>query len=437
MMHFGNVAAALLVLASAAPAQNLPPDVLLLARIKSHMRQELSHLPNYTCLETIARFHKEPDRRSKLPEQLKPLDTVRLEIIYSNHREWYASPGDRNLDADDPARFTGSGMIGTGAFGGGLSNIFEAAAIRYRGEESINGRTAAKYFFHLPRLLKGLDISIPGGKGAVGEEGFFWADTTSLDLIRLESHATEIPPYLPLEEESMKVSYARTRIGEYNVLVAQQADLQMLQTSGVQSYDRLEFTHCHAFSAQSTLSFDPEPRDSKALAANAPAPLPALSVGSQAVPALLLVTVQLITPITYKDTVGSLIEGKISGDVLRKGKIVIPNGSVVRGRIRRLERYQNNGKGDFIVGLEFTDVEAIGGSMRFYADLLRMDHSPGIRPSLYEQVLVRNSAGEYSTKTETITLPELPGVASFFVHGLTFEIPGGLRTIWRTRGLVQ
>jgi len=47
---------------------------------------------------------------------------------------------------------------------------------------------------------------------------------------------------------------------------------------------------------------------------------------------------------------------------------VIPDGSVVRGRIRRLERYQ--GGGAFIVGLEFTEVEVRGRLLPFYADPL-------------------------------------------------------------------
>jgi hypothetical protein len=44
---------------------------------------------------------------------------------------------------------------------------------------------------------------------------------------------------------------------------------------------------------------------------------------SDAVPAFLPITVQLTTPITDKDTVGRLIEGRVAGEVRHKGKIVI------------------------------------------------------------------------------------------------------------------
>jgi hypothetical protein len=88
------------------------------------------------------------------------------------------------------------------------------------------------------------------------------------------------------------------------------------------------------------------------------------------------------------------------------------------------------------VGLEFTEVEVSGGPPRFYADLLRMDKRPGIRQDLSEQVLVLTGAG-VEAKTQIITLPELPGVASFFVQGKTFAIPAGFRMVWRTRGLIR
>jgi hypothetical protein len=61
---------------------------------------------------------------------LKPLDTVRLEIVYSNRREWYGSPGDRSFHADRPVEFIGSGMIGDGAFAITLGTFLRAAFSR-------------------------------------------------------------------------------------------------------------------------------------------------------------------------------------------------------------------------------------------------------------------------------------------------------------------
>src|SRR5579863_1374611 len=311
-MRLWKIAGASLLLACVAAPQDLAPDVLLLARIKSHMREELSRIPNYTCLETISRFRKDPASDPPSNKQLTPLDTVRLEIVYSNHREWYGSPGDRNLSVDNPVGFIGGGMIGNGAFALMLNNVLEGGSFTYRGEETLAGRTAVRYDFRVLRMLKPLKISILGGEAMVGEEGSLWADPQSLDLIRLKSRVDEIPLYLPLLEATTNVDYARMRIGGYNVLLAQQADSRMLNIAGVESYNRLEFTHCSAYSTQSELRFDPEPEEPPQVSPSGSPPAPSIpDAAGPAVPALLRVTVQLTTSISDQDAVGTLIEGRV------------------------------------------------------------------------------------------------------------------------------
>lgn len=76
-------------------------------------------------------------------------------------------------------------------------------------------------------------------------------------------------------------------------------------------------------------------------------------------------------------TEGSVANGRgASGSVNRDengAKLMIPNGSLIRGRIRRVERYDV--REAFIVGLEFTEVEVHGGRpLLRYADLLRVDN---------------------------------------------------------------
>lgn len=418
----------LLLLTSAAGAQSLPPEVILLARIKSHLREELSRMPNYTCLETISRFRGAPHA------QLKPLDRVRLEIVYSNNQEYFGSPGDREIGVEDPRAFVGSGMIGNGLFAMTLNNILEGGQFTYRGDELLAGRSAVRYDFHIPRMYKGLVISAPGGFGTVGEDGSIRVDRSSLDLARITAVATEVPPSLPISGMVTDVSYARTQIGEHTVLLAQQADIDLSTSGGLEDFDRFEFTHCRAYSAESQIRFDTETGGAAEHIPQSSAMPLFRGLASESIPALLAVTVQLTTPITQSDSVGTSIQGKVSGDVTRKGKIVIPDGSVVRGRIRRLEQHET-GKA-FIVGLEFTEIEVRGRSIPFYADLLRIEKNALIKPTLSERVFVHR-AGRIQVAEETINLHELPGVASFFVTGQSFRLPVGFRMVWRTRGPIR
>jgi len=427
LAHWGKAAKVLLFAACAAAAQDLDTEDILLSRIMRHLREELAHVPNYTCLETISRFQGERRSGAHSDKALAKLDTVKLEIVYTEGREWYGSPGARELSVDDPAAFIGGGMIATGAFGITMNNLVAISIPTYRGEDPVVSRRAIRYDFRIPAGAKPYRITVNGATGIVGQAGSIWVNPESLDLIRVESHAIEIPPNLPLAESTMSVEYARMRIAGTDTLLAQSADSRLIDDSGKESYNRLEFTHCHSYSASSEISFDTKPAAAAESAPVAPVLRPA-------VPPLLEITILLATPVSDKDFVGSLIEGKISGDIVRKGKVVIPDGSVVRGRIRALDHYPDFGA--FAVGLEFTDVEVGGESMQFYADFLRVEKNPRIVTSLSREIFLRgNDPGRPAAKV--IPHPELPGVASFFVKGAYFTLPAGFRTVWRTRALLR
>jgi hypothetical protein len=56
-------------------AQDLPPGVLLLSRVKNHINEELQRLGSITCLETVQREHQPANGK------MRPLDTVHLEVL--------------------------------------------------------------------------------------------------------------------------------------------------------------------------------------------------------------------------------------------------------------------------------------------------------------------------------------------------------------------
>lgn len=420
LMKTPLAAGILLALTCAAQNRGLAPETLLLSRIRAHMASELEHLPNYTCLETIDRFH------AAHGGPLKPLDVLQLEIVYSDRNEWYSSPGDRSFTATEPSDFTSGGFTGTGTFALTLYNIFvaDATLITWHGNESLAGRPAARYDYRIPSGFRPLVITVVEGRGASGEVGSFWIDPATLDLLAIESYAEDIPPFLPVAEMVSHVAYAHTRIGDRDTLLAQHAEMRMLKFDGDLSFDRSDFTHCRSFQTESAIHYG-EPSD----AAPEPAPKSQPAAAGGAVAPFLNVTIRLAQPITDRDVVGTLIQGRIAADVLHKGRIVLPRGSLVRGRIRRLDRYDEK---TYAVGLEFTDVDAGGVPLRFYADLLDLDRRSGAQKILRDTVLVSTGRRSY-----TVTLTPLPGVASFFVPGQSFTLPAGFETVWRTRGLLR
>jgi hypothetical protein len=407
--------------AAAAQSADLPPGVLLLARVKAHTRNELARLPNCSCLETIRR---EIASRGGKP---RPLDVVRLEVLYSERKEMYSPPGDRRFVLSHPSAFIGGGMIGDGYFALYLSDIASDGHVsyEYKGEDESLGRRLAKYDYRIPASMSGSVINMVEGSGIVGSVGSFWADPVTYDVVRMEIRASEIPPQLPLAENFHSVDYARTKLGDEEYLIPRSAHTRMIKLNGEESINQMEFTNCHLYSAESSISFgmhEERPQFAATLATETERkPLPVVEV-----------VTRLTTPITSDMAVGSLISATVSGNVPRKGPVLIPDGSAVRGIVRRMEHYAEKG-GYFIVGVEFTDIDAAGVRYGFHADLQSLDRAAGVDFTLVTDT-TRNK--QVAGTTEILSLPEVPGVAQFFVRGSKLDLPKGFRMSWKTRPLV-
>lgn len=387
--------------------------VLLLQKVKRHIAEGVLRLPDYTCLQTAARYRK----RAGEKEQERRVDTLVLEVLNAGEKELYASPGDKSFHAENPAEFTGHGMTGTGSFGLFLRTLFvnDNAMFTHRGEDQFRGRKALKWDYRVPVTSSGYVLHLEYSRGRVGMRGSFLVDPETLDLLHLTVSASEIPPNLPLVSATQTVEYAPTRIGERDVVLPQSGSMKLVDDAGAYSRNVVDFTHCQSFRVESTLSFT-APTDGPATTSVAPEEARALGEG-------LMVTIEMATAITDALKVGGLIEGRVAADVRERGRVAIPGGSAVRGRIRRLEREDDH----WVVGLEFTEIETGASAVRFYANLQELDKLGGATFTLRsKQITTRGS------QIEETFLAYLPGVAHFFVPGASLNLPKGFKTVWKT-----
>ena len=418
------------------PAQDLPPEVLTLARIRDRVREAVERLPDCTCVETVARFRKPAGK------DLKPVDRAVLQILFSGGKELFASPGDTHWETS-PFAFLASGMMGNGLFALHLKTVFvnNQAIIRYKGDESPTGRREARYDFHISRMASGYTVEHAGASGVVAMRGSFWADPETYDLRRLEFHAEEIPPELLYADIFTAIDYGRVRIGERDILLPRAADMRTTGVDGGENLNHIEFTHCQGFHAESTLVFGAARDAAPAAGPAATPPKPAAVEGT--LPPALLIAVALNAPLDDHAVVGSLIQGKVVGGIMQKEKVLVPDGALVEGRIRRLERYSDAGD-YFIVALEFTRLETPGGNLRFYADLQDVDRREGAEMVFSNTTRVEQggfqSAGQRvaavawdNTSSQRIWTHEIPGVGTFFVRGSSFSLPFGFKTMWKTQ----
>lgn len=422
-----------LVLAGMVTAQDLPPDILLLSRVRTHINEELQRQATISCLETVQREHQSAKGK------MRPLDTIRLEVLTNGDKEFFASPGDRKFTENHPISYAASGALSTGLFGPYLKDILVSGSVasQYKGEEEIGGRSLARYDYRIPLLISGQMIRTPEGSGKVGLHGSYWVDPQTYDVIRLEMNADDFPPTLPVTEMTTSINYAQTRLrNDLLVLLPEAADFRLVMYSGEINHNKIEFTHCRAFGAESTISFNaPEFAEQ--------ARFGAVSIDEtlRPLPSGLKIAVKLRTQITDDMAVGTLIEGVVEGNVTVKHTVVIPALSPVRGRIRRLERYTDPFP-YFIVGLEFTEVETQGVRHLFFADAVDIDQLPGVEGTLSTKNTMtapNNNLlfGEMETRQtiEPLSLYNLPGVATLFHKGGKLDLPEDFLTVWKTRRL--
>lgn len=416
--------AGLAAVAYAAQAE-LPPELLLLSRIKRHVRESLSHVPNYTCLETTERASRTGGDRP-----FRPRDSVRLEVAVVGDKELYAPPGARRFEEGHVSDFVTTGVIGDGMFALHARSIFvhDLAMFKYVGEEDLAGRRSVRYDYHLTALTSGYRVAANGREAVVGCRGSFWVDPQSLDLLRLDIHAEEIPPGLDTTAVVTRIDYASVRIGAADVVLPQTAELVMVRPNGAASRNVLEFTHCREYVSQSTISFGAPPAES---VPNAPKWRPV------SLPAGHLVPVKLDAAIdSAKSAVGDLLQATSTTDVKWKGRIVVPAGARLTGRIRSLKRYTNPDP-YFEVGLEFTEIEFGDSRADFYAELQNVARVPGLEWLLdASRSETRDLPGMGRLRTSTtdqVRLRALPGVGNFFMRGSHFRLPEGMSMVWKTR----
>jgi hypothetical protein len=81
-------------------------------------------------------------------------------------------------------------------------------------------------------------------------------------------------------------------------------------------------------------------------------------------------------------------------------------------------------------------LETPGGTLRFYAEMLDVDRREGAEMLFTSTTRVESggsgSAAWYNTHSERIWTHEVPGVGTFFVHGSSFSLPPGFKTMWKT-----
>jgi hypothetical protein len=340
----------------------------LLPRFQASVKETLRRLPDYNCIETIARF-----RRSPPGPDFQPLDTLRLQVGLIDGRERYTWPDAARFDDRELRDLVGRGVIGTGNFAAHVQHVFLSPATRFNGPTAVglHNRAAARFDYDVPVEYSRYKLRVAPEEAEVGVHGSFWIDLQTLDLLRLEVQADEIPPELGMSSVSEVMDYARLPIHDSNFLLPTSSQLTMVALDGEEHRNEITFTECHQFRADSNINFD-------AADAVPPSPVSRHPAAPVAFPSSVLVELTLDSDIDpEKATLGDPIRARVARPVRDGAEIIAPEGSMVRGRLIRLERAAQPFE-HYVVGLEFHTLEAADNRFDFFATMQDAGPAPGL-----------------------------------------------------------
>lgn len=421
------------------------PDALL-DRARTRLEAMTRRLEKYVCIETVNRNYyrrvvprdapvlAEPlpactqpvaavsgansgaNSAGREPRQLESTDRVRLEVTVSQSRELHAWPGATGFDIRDVDELIRDGPVSTGSFGGYLASIFghPGVAFHYNGEQSLEGRTVLEYGYRVPLEASRFEVKVAGAWLPVAYEGEFWLDPQTLDLHRLTIRTNELPSAAAFCQAATTLDYQMVHIGTGDVLLPRQSQLEIVNKSGRETRNDTTFANCREYQADSELVFD-LPADAKSAVA------PRTGRGRVALSIGLPVTLALEGPIdTDTAATGDPVSAKVVRPVRRPGMTedLIPAGSVVRGRIRRVEHHLFP-KPYFLIAIAFNRVEVQGGLSPFAA---RMEADPELAKELGAKLDMR-ATGIWLWDVGTFLFPTAKP---------RYLIPAGFESKWFT-----
>lgn len=439
-------------------AEDLSPDVLRVARALQTNRPFFEQLPRYTCLETITREHTEYRKRKRQKQ-----DVLQLDVGVGRAREIYSWPGARTFSSQNLPALVGHGFLSTGLFGTFAADVFLSGyvLVHAAGQENLAGRPAFKFRYRTSSFEAKWTVDWLGKRGEVGEEGEFWVDSSSFVLLRLTARAIDIPAILALKELQVTMDYQLTgaslplppvsaqsttvetrgntgyrmtvnyRLPDTSpALLPISARSTAVETNGNISEDIALFSHCHIFHAESHLTGPGETLEQT---------MNRYEEQRQLLPAGLSIPIFLETPIDPANAkVGDLLLAHLEKAVTIRPGLAAPPDTILRGRLRAWQRLTNP-PNTFLVGLEFDELEWPGHSFSFFAELLSLQPLSGL-----ETMLAQENTAPLSTvgalrpmmRVETMPVPKIPGVTTFFWRKET-AIPKGFRMAWRTKNPVS
>ena len=377
------IAAGLLAWTAAGLAEGDNPDPqAVLRRVRAKTIADGDRMPNYTCVETVERKsyhplaatlpwacsvivaeleHPTPD----LVSQLFSTDRLRLDVTMATRGEIFSWAGASKFDDAGIEHLIRQGPMGTGAFGAYLLTIFEAETqFTFSQTVARTDRKLLEFHYHVPQAASHYKIrNTDGSSFYTGFGGSFLADPETDEVVELVVQTDELPESTGSCVSISNMDFETVPIAQSEARLATHLRQRWIAANGGVAENMTTFTNCREYAGESTVTFLPDGSvpaaggEKTAVATAAP------------IPAGLRFGLILAEPIhTATAAAGDPFRATLS-DALRgsKHQVIAPKGSVVEGRILRVESFEKPPQ--VFVVLRPRSVEAKGVKMPLTASL--------------------------------------------------------------------
>ena len=337
-------------LAYAARAASDPIQVL--RRATQQVIASLREMPNCTCVEDVTRDYYEPaastlpracpvlleQRRHPTPDlalRLFSSDRLRLEVAMDRKGELFSWLGATRFEDTGIESVVRHGPIGSGSFGGYLTAIFETDADSYTvgGPVMVDGRELLEYRFRVARPASHFMVRLNDSWVYVPYSGSFQVDPGTADVIRMSISTGDLPPATKLCQGIVRIELARVAIGESQYLLPLEARERFIAPTGQETENISTFGRCREFRGDSSVTFFSGSSGGANRTSSVVALIPF-------VPAGLPFSFRLTAPInTATAAGGDPFTAKLAEPIRNGQKIVVPAGSLVEGRLIRVQRF--------------------------------------------------------------------------------------------------
>lgn len=383
-------------------AQTVANPNELYQRARERVLERVSHLPNFTCVQTIVRrtyaggaAGKHPPSCDQTVKASAPgkhgsaqisSDRLRVDVAIADKHEVYSWVGAARFEEDDLHKLVGGGQTSMGDFGSLVAAIFnDHPSMHFEGERSVGGKRLLEFSYQTPAESSQYTVKVAWENFVTAYDGSIFLDAQSGELARVTARSAVLPEQTGYCQVSKELEYGHLRMGNADVLIPSEAASMAMDRNGAAMESVSDYSSCREYVGESVLRFDIAEADQSKDAGTTSTGAPPASI-----PPGLAFDCRIVTPIdSDRAAAGDPIEGVLRSPITdTSGKVLAPEGTRVRGRILTFAQHAAKPKDYFEIGVQLRWLELNGVRVPFAASMVNAveDDKRSIHLSLHPYV---------------------------------------------------